>query len=105
MTDRVGTANANTERDDWIERDVRIVNVEGLHARPVMKLVDLAGRFEATIVVCKGSQRVDGKSPMELMLLEAVQGTALVVKARGRDASAAVDALAALIAGGFDETI
>ena len=42
---------------------------------------------------------------MELMLLEAVQGTPLTIKAQGQDAPAAVDALAALIASGFDETI
>ena len=95
----------HAERDNWSESEVRIVNAQGLHARPVMKLVDLAGRFEAKIVVCKGSQRVDGKSPMELMLLEAVQGTMLTIKARGQDASAAIEALADLIASGFDETI
>ncbi len=41
---------------------------------------------------------------MELMLLEAVQGTTLTLAARGADADAALDALAGLVAGGFDET-
>jgi phosphotransferase system HPr (HPr) family protein len=105
MTGRVCADTDNCGQDEWVQREVRIANAQGLHARPVMRFVDLAGRFNATIVVCKGAQQVDGKSPMELMLLEATQGTALIVKARGKDASAAVDALAGLIASGFDESI
>ena len=95
-----GSVSAN---DPWLRRTVTIVNPQGLHARPVMKFVDLAGRYESTVKVEKGSDAVDGKSPMELMLLEAVQGTELTLAARGTDAAAALDALAGLVAGGFDE--
>jgi phosphotransferase system HPr-like phosphotransfer protein len=41
---------------------------------------------------------------MEMMLLEATQGTELLLLARGQDAEAAIAALAALIAGGFGES-
>lgn len=96
-----GHVSAN---DQWLSREVTIVNSQGLHARPVMKFVDLAGRFASAVAVKKGSDSVDGKSPMELMLLEAVQGTTLTLAARGADAAAALEALAGLVAGGFDET-
>ena len=96
-----GHVSAN---DHWLSREVTIVNPQGLHARPVMKFVDLAGRFSSAVSVKKGGDSVDGKSPMELMLLEAVQGTTLTLVARGADAAAALDALAGLVASGFDET-
>ena len=46
---------------------------------------------------------VDGKSPMELMLLEGIQGAQLTLRAHGPDAEAAVTALSALVTAGFDE--
>lgn len=89
--------------DHVVEREVTIVNRQGLHARPIMKFVDLASRFQADVNVRKGDQTVDGKSPMEMILLEAIQGTHLTLVARGQDAQEAVNALATLVAGGFDE--
>jgi len=84
-------------------RDVRICNVQGLHARPVMRFVDLAARFNSRIAVSKGDKSVDGKSPMEMMLLEATCGTTLRLTAEGPDAEDAVDALAKLINEKFGE--
>ncbi len=86
-----------------VQREVRIVNRQGLHARPVMRFVDLAHQFQSVINVQKGDQAVDGKSPMEMILLEATQGTTLVLTAKGGDASEAVEALAKLVESGFGE--
>ena len=85
------------------ERVVEIVNQAGLHARPVMKFVDLANSFEALIWVDNNKDKVDGKSAMEMMLLEAGRGTTLHITASGVDADELVEALAALVADGFDE--
>jgi len=74
-----------------------------LHARPVMQFVDLAGQFQARIVVRKDDFAVDGKNPMEMMLLEASQGTQLELWAEGPDAAQAVEALAELVKRGFGE--
>jgi phosphocarrier protein len=68
-----------------------------------MQFVDVANEYEAAISVCKGDQTVDGKSPMEMMLLEATQGTTLRLEAQGLDATEAVEALTELIERGFDE--
>lgn len=84
-------------------RTVTIPNTQGLHARPVMKFVDIASQFGAEIRVKKGSRHVDGKNPMEMMLLEATKGTVLEIEADGEDAGAAVDALARLVEQGFGE--
>ncbi len=86
------------------ELEATISNPQGLHARPVMRFVDLAAQFSSAIRVRKGSTSVDGKSPMEMMLLEAGKGTALWVIADGPDARQAVEALAALINDGFGES-
>ncbi|MFQ5490628.1 MAG: HPr family phosphocarrier protein [Phycisphaerae bacterium] len=85
------------------ETVVRIVNQAGLHARPVMAFVDLANTYQASLCVSKGECRVDGKSPMEMMLLEAPQGTELHLVATGADAQDLVADLAKLVAGGFGE--
>lgn len=85
-------------------REVPVPNREGLHARPAMKFVDLAGRFSASVTVSnisRGGELVDGKSAMEMMLLEATQGCVLRIEARGDDAEAAAEALAALIRDSF----
>ena len=86
-----------------VQRSVTILNRQGLHARPVLQFVDIANSFRAAITVCKDNQKVDGKSPMEMMLLEATQGTELRLIASGEDAAGALDALAALIERRFDE--
>lgn len=68
-----------------------------------MKFVDTAARFASAIKVVKGTLEVDGKSPMEMMLLEAVQGTTLKLQAHGSDCSEALQALKDLIHSKFGE--
>ena len=85
------------------EVQVMISNSQGLHARPVMRFVDLAASFPCSIRVRKHELDVDGKSPMEMMLLEATQGTLLHLVADGEEAHQAVQALAGLIQDKFGE--
>ena len=80
---------------------VTIQNKQGLHARPIMQFVDLANKFQSSISITRDEREVDGKSPMEIMLLEATCGTNLTLRAVGPDAVEAVQALADLIASGF----
>lgn len=87
-------------------REVAIPNPQGLHARPVMRFVDLAGRFRASIQVCnvtRRGERVDGKSAMHMMLLEGAKGNTLRIEADGNDAADALDALIQLVESGFGE--
>ena len=94
-----------SDRDKMLVREIRIVNRQGLHTRPVMKFVDLVGRFSCEVRVDKGegTEQVDGRSPMEMMLLEAPQGISLRVMARGKDAAELLDAVEALINSRFGE--
>ena len=86
-----------------LRRQVTIVNRRGLHARAAAKFVRLAERFTAQIKVTKDGTEVPGTSIMGLMMLAAAPGSILEIAARGVDAGAALDALAALVASGFDE--
>jgi phosphocarrier protein len=87
-----------------VTRSLTMVNRRGLHARAAAKFVQTAGGFEADITVAKDGQTVDGRSIMGLLMLAGVNGSTIVVTARGAEAVAAVDALAALVASGFGET-
>ena len=85
-------------------RKAVICNRRGLHARAAAKFVKLAFDFNAEITVAKGESAVSGRSIMGLMMLAAGPGTEIELAATGPDAQRAVDALASLIAGGFDES-
>lgn len=94
-----------SDRSKMLVRAVRIVNRQGLHTRPVMKFVDLTGRFSSEVRVDKGdgTEQVDGRSPMEMMLLEAPKGTSLRITVTGEDAAELLDALEELINSRFGE--
>lgn len=84
-------------------RRVRIVNPMGLHARPAGRFVAEVERHAAQVRVRCNGEEVDGGSILSLLMLEAVQGVALEIEAQGDDATQAVEALAALVARGFEE--
>jgi phosphocarrier protein HPr len=86
-----------------IEREARIVNQEGLHARPAAKIVRLASTFDAEIELFKDGVAVNGKSIMGVMMLAAECGSSIMVRADGPDAEQAVQAISQLVAGGFGE--
>ena len=87
-------------------RDIIVSNSMGLHARPAMQFVDLANQFSSEVKVIKpGAEPVeaDGKSVMQMIVLEATQGTSLRIEATGDDAQDAVNKLAALFESKFGE--
>jgi phosphocarrier protein len=84
-------------------RIVTIVNQRGLHARAAARFVKLAGTFDARVRVARNGTEVGGDSIMGLMMLSAGPGVTIRLSATGPDAAAAIDALARLVADGFDE--
>ena len=84
-------------------RNARIVNQRGLHARAAARFVQLAQKFDSKVEVAFGDQSVGATSIMGLMMLGAGQGTLLEIRAIGRDAAQAADALAKLVARGFED--
>ena len=86
-----------------IERDAKIVNPLGMHARPAAEFVKLASRFKSAVEFRKDDLAVNGKSIMGVMMLAAECGSSLTIKTDGEDAESAMDALLALVADGFHE--
>ncbi len=86
-----------------LERDVEVVNANGIHARPAAEIVKLAAKYASHITIARDGLEVNGKSIMGVMMLAAECGSTVRVKADGADEAAAIDALAALIASKFGE--
>jgi phosphocarrier protein HPr len=87
-------------------RDIIVSNTLGLHARPAMQFVDLANQFRSAVTVSKGGDQpysADGKSVMQMIILEAGEGTPLRIVAEGDDADLAVEKLAQLFEDKFGE--
>ena len=85
------------------ERSVRIVNKNGLHARPAAELVKTASRFQSDITMVRDDLEVNGKSIMGVMMLAAECGAELLVRAEGPDAEQAVTAIVELVSNKFGE--
>jgi phosphocarrier protein len=84
-------------------RELAIINQRGLHARASAKFVKCAESFNADITVSRDGMSVPATSIMGLMMLGAAMGTSISVAATGPEAEQALDALAKLVAGKFDE--
>jgi len=82
---------------------MKIINRQGLHARPAMEFVQAASGFASDVRVRNDQDDADGKSVMELMMLAATQGTEIEVICVGADAEDALTYLASLVSRGFDE--
>jgi phosphocarrier protein HPr len=87
-----------------IERTVRIVNKNGLHARPAAEIVKLAAKFNSEITIIKDDLDVNGKSIIGVMMLAAEHGSDITFRAEGPDAQQALDALATLVSNKFGES-
>lgn len=84
-------------------RVLSIVNRKGLHARASAKFVETVERFDARAFVEREGSRVSGASIMGLLMLAAAQGSEITVETEGVEAGALMAALAALVAGRFEE--
>ncbi|MDX3187537.1 HPr family phosphocarrier protein [Streptomyces sp. MN03-5084-2B] len=88
---------------DAAEVELELRNEVGLHARPAALLVRTLSAFDAEVTVRLGDQEADGHSVLALMSLGARQGNRIVVRARGPQASAALEKAKELVDGNFGE--
>ncbi|MBM4020925.1 MAG: HPr family phosphocarrier protein [Planctomycetes bacterium] len=86
-----------------VSREVVVANRQGLHARPADLLAREARRWQSRIELVADSQRVDGKSILDVLTLAAEAGTRLVVEATGPDAREALEAIGSLFDRNFNE--
>ncbi len=76
-----------------IKKKIKIKNPQGLHARPASTFVRIANKYESDIAVKKGSEKVNGKSIMGLLMLAASEGSIVEIEVSGSDAQEAVQEL------------
>lgn len=88
-----------------VRRTVRIVNKQGLHARPSTLVVRTASKFKASLVITIRGESANARSIMEVMMLASPTGTEVLLEATGEDAAACVDAVAAVFDAGFGEEL
>jgi phosphocarrier protein HPr len=88
-----------------VTMSVMLTNAIGLHARPSLKLTQLAKTFSGSVEIAlsPAGPWINAKSPVSVMRVRVPSGSLLYVSAKGVDAAAAVDAIVALVASQFDE--
>lgn len=79
------------------ETTIRLEN--GLEARPVALLVQVASQYESSVYIEYGQKRVNAKSIMGMMTLILSAGDKVTVTADGSDEGAAVDAVVSYLSG------
>ncbi len=84
--------------------DIVITNKLGLHARAAAKLTQLASRYaDCDIHITRGTQRVNAKSIMGVMMLAAGLGVTVQVDASGPQADEALEVIRKLFGDKFGE--
>ncbi|MCF8034624.1 MAG: 16S rRNA (cytidine(1402)-2'-O)-methyltransferase [Desulfarculaceae bacterium] len=107
-------ADASEEEDDSMspsrapepeprERELLVANSLGLHARAAAKITETVSRFEAEVVLSKGSEEADAASVLSILGLDAPKGSRVMARASGPQAGEALKALDELFADLFGE--
>jgi phosphocarrier protein HPr len=81
-----------------VQRDVRITNELGLHARPAAQFVKRASSFRSEIWVVKDGKRYSAASLIEILRANLDCGATVTLEAHGVDAVEAIDELEKLLA-------
>ncbi|MFO1350589.1 MAG: HPr family phosphocarrier protein [Gammaproteobacteria bacterium] len=87
-----------------VEARARITNPTGLHARPAVKLAQLAARFKADVRLrIDDGDWVPAKSTAKILKLKARVNAILQFRAEGEDAPQALSELVAFVERDFDD--
>lgn len=73
-----------------IQKSIQIKLEEGLEARPVAMLVQVASQFESTVYINSEDRKVNAKSIMGMMSLGLASGEEVTVVADGNDEDTAI---------------
>ena len=76
-----------------MEKSVTIQLTEGLQARPVAMLVQVASQYESSVYIETDGKKVNAKSIMGMMTLELSEGESVNVTADGKDEERALEGI------------
>lgn len=82
-----------------VSRSVEIQLANGLEARPVAMLVQVASQHESTVYIQSAGKKVNAKSIMGMMTLGLANGEKVEVIAEGADEEAAVASIESFLGG------
>ncbi len=82
-----------------MKKEVEIQLENGLEARPIALLVQVASQYESSIYIESEGKRVNAKSIMGMMTLVLSAGDRIVVSADGKDEEEALNGVEAYLCG------
>ncbi|GAB6100017.1 phosphocarrier protein HPr [Halanaerocella petrolearia] len=86
-----------------LEKEIKISNQTGLHARPAALLVDMANGFDSSLKLIYGNKEANLKSIVSLMSLAVGCGEEVIIQGDGPDEQEAVAEIIELINQKFNE--
>ena len=81
-----------------VQREVRITNELGLHARPAAQFVKRANRFRSETWIVREGKRYSATSLIEILRANLDCGATVTLEAHGVDAEEALETLEKLLA-------
>lgn len=84
-----------------MEKTFKILNEEGMHARPAGAFVKVANEFKSSVEVSSNGVTKNGKSIMGLMSMGLAKDSELTVITKGEDEAEALEKLGKLIENKF----
>lgn len=85
-----------------IQKSIKIQLSNGLEARPVAMLVQVASQYDSTVYLEAEGKKVNAKSIMGMMTLGLAAGEAVVVEADGTDEKEAIAGIEKYLSGQND---
>jgi phosphocarrier protein HPr len=80
-----------------VRKKLQVTHPMGFHMRPKAAFAEVAGQFEAEIMVYWEGRAFNGKRMWDLMLVAADMGSEFECEANGPDAEQALEALATVL--------
>lgn len=94
---------ADESENGLLQREVVVVNPQGLHLRPMTQIIKAVSSLDAEVTLDGPTGSANCAMITEMMMLFAPKGTRFTLNAKGPAAEAALEAVAALFAAGFHE--
>jgi len=82
---------------------VKILNEQGLHARPASIFVKQAGKFKSTVTIVHGNEVANAKSIINIMSLGLKKDEEIKIITEGTDEKEAMETLVSLVESKFGE--
>jgi len=80
-----------------LERQVKILNRLGLHARPAAEFVRAVRTFQSRVTIIKNGEDYSGASILDVLSANLDHGSALIIRVEGPDAEIAMERLCWLL--------